>query len=978
MITSKVFNRVRSSLLAVGLAALATTANAQGYTYKSVPGDPMQTRIYTLKNGLTVYLSVNNEKPRIQTYIAVRTGSRNDPAETTGLAHYLEHLMFKGTTHFGTSNLEAERPYLDSIEARYEYYRTLTDPEQRKACYHAIDSLSQLAAQYNIPNEYDEMMANLGAEGTNAYTSNDVTCYVENIPSNEVDNWLKVESDRFQNMVIRGFHTELEAVYEEYNMGLSQDGNKLFTALMAKLFPTHPYGTQTTIGRGEHLKNPSITNIKNYFQRYYVPNNVAICMAGDFNPDEVIAKIDHYFGQWKRSDNLSYPEYAPMAPITHPEDTTVIGQEQAMVYLGWRFPEGRSLSSDTLEVIGELLNNGRAGLIDLDINQQMKALGAFAGLNTLNEYSMFIAGGVPKEGQSLPELRQLLLDEIGKLKRGEFSEDLLPSVINNMKRDYYKKLESNQFRANAFVDAFINRQDWSQEVGRLDRLSKMTKNEIIAFANKYLNDNYVCIYKEQGNDTTIKKVEKPAITPIPTNNDKQSTFLLDIVNSKPEPIQPVFVDFEKDLTKSTTKKQMPVLYKQNTENGLFTLQLHYPGLGTETNPMYDFAFEYLDYVGTKKKTNQQIKQELYKLACDYNISQSDDELVITLQGLNENLLPALNIVKDLIDNAQPDEEAWQNYVALVLKSRANNKTNQEINFQALFNYGIYGKYNNNRNTVSEETLKSLTGKEVLEYAKVIYTQMPTLFYYGPTTLCQLGSQIDKMKFYNSKVQFKMPRRIRPYVAEQTPQNEVIIAPYEAKNIYMVQFHNENQKWTPERAPIIALFNEYFGGSMNAIVFQELREARGLAYSASAHYASPSRSDDPEFYYTYIITQNDKMTDCIREFNNLLDSLPQREAAVEVARQSLMKSIASGRITKFNILTNYWYNQKRGLNYDLRKTIYDTLPKLTLKDLVEFEHEYMANKPYKYLILGDEKELDMKTLEKIGPIHRVSTEDIFGY
>ena len=107
-------------------------------------------------------------------------------------------------------------------------------------------------------------------------------------------------------------------------------------------------------------------------------------------------------------------------------------------------------------------------------------------------------------------------------------------------------------------------------------------------------------------------------------------------------------------------------------------------------------------------------------------------------------------------------------------------------------------------------------------------------------------------------------------------------------------------------------------------------------------------------------------------------MPQREAAVEVARQSLMKSIASARTTKFGVLTSYWYNQKRGLNYDIRKTIYETLPKLTLKDLVDFEHEYMADKTYKYIILGNEKELDMNLLEKIGPIHRLSTEEIFGY
>lgn len=250
------------TIMLSALSLLATATWAQSYHYETVKGDPMQTRIYTLPNGLKVYTSVNKEKPRLQTYIAVRTGSRNDPKETTGLAHYLEHLMFKGTTHFGTSNLAAEQPLLDSIENRFEQYRHITDPVARKRWYEKIDSLSQLAAKYNIPNEYDKMMASIGSEGSNAYTSNDVTCYQEDIPNNEIDTWAKIQADRFQNMVIRGFHTELEAVYEEYNIGLSSDGNKEWTALGKKLYPTHPYGTQTTIGTQEHLKNPSIINIK--------------------------------------------------------------------------------------------------------------------------------------------------------------------------------------------------------------------------------------------------------------------------------------------------------------------------------------------------------------------------------------------------------------------------------------------------------------------------------------------------------------------------------------------------------------------------------------------------------------------------------------------------------------------------------------------------------------------------------------------
>ena len=327
------------------LLLLATLPGlAQHYQYESVPNDPMQTRIYTLKNGLKVYLSVNKEKPRIQTYIAVRTGSRNDPKETTGLAHYLEHLMFKGTTHFGSSNIEAERPYLDSIEARFEQYRRITDPKARKRWYHQIDSISQLAARYNIPNEYDKMMTAIGSEGTNAYTSNDVTCYVENIPSNEIDTWAKVQGDRFQNMVIRGFHTELEAVYEEYNIGLSSDWRKMYAALFAKLFPTHPYGTQTTIGVGEHLKNPSIVNIKNYFHKYYVPNNVAICLSGDLDPDKTIATIEKYFGSWKPSTHIDVPQFPAQPAITAPIDTTVIGKEAPM--FSWDGVQSSQLSTN--------------------------------------------------------------------------------------------------------------------------------------------------------------------------------------------------------------------------------------------------------------------------------------------------------------------------------------------------------------------------------------------------------------------------------------------------------------------------------------------------------------------------------------------------------------------------------------------------------------------------------------------------------
>ena len=966
--------KLRTFITTCMFTAAALTAQANDYKYQTVEGDLMKTRIYTLDNGLKVYLSVNKDAPRIHTYIAVRTGSRNDPAETTGLAHYLEHLMFKGTKTFGTTDYAKEQPLLDAIEARYETYRKLTDPQARQQAYHEIDSLSQIAAQYFIPNEYDKMMASIGAEGTNAYTSNDVTCYTEDIPANEVENWLKVESDRFQNMVIRGFHTELEAVYEEYNIGIAKDNRKMFESLFKLLYPTHPYGTQTTIGTQNHLKNPSITNIKNYFNRYYVPNNTAICMAGDMNPDEVIALIDKYFGKWKPNANLSRPEYPALKPITAIKDTTVIGQEAERLMMAWRFNAAANAQSDTLDVISQMLANGKAGLFEVNLEQKMLTGGIGAFNYGLADYSGFVISGQPKDNQSLEKLRTLILGEIGKLKSGNFSDDLLPSVINNMKLAYYKDLKSNEYRADAFVNAFINGEKWEDVTDKLNRIEKMTKQQIVEFAGKHFNDNFVCVYKKMGNDTTLKKIDKPQITAIPANRDLSSKFLQEITNAETEPIQPQFIDFKTDLTVSKIKN-LPLLYKHNDEDDLFTLAFCYD-FGTEDVKGIDLVADYLYYIGTDKKTSAEIKQEFYKLACNYSLSASQNTLWVYLNGLNENLPKALALFEDFLKNAKGDAESYEKYVNLLKKNREDYKTNQNYNFAYLRQYGQYGPYNSLRNTLSEKELREGGAQMLPNMIKDLNSIEHSVMYYGPYTEKQLASLITKAH--------KTPKKLAPvptgkeYTMQTTPGNEIYIAPYDAKNIYMVQFHNENRQWNVDEAPVKAVFNEYFGSSMNAIVFQELREARGLAYSAAAYYNEPWRKTQPESFFTYIISQNDKMGDCISVFNNIVDTIPQSQAAFEIARQSIVKKLQSQRTLRENVLYAYRSAMQRGIDYDIDEKIYNALPSLTLDDIIKFEKQNMAHKPYRYIILGDEKQLDMKLLEKIGPVKRLTTEEIFGY
>ena len=957
------------------LFCLFTFLPSTAREYESVDGDLTKTRIYTLDNGLKVYLSVNKEKPRIQTFVAVRTGSKNDPAETTGLAHYLEHLMFKGTKAFGTNNPETEAPLLDEIEQRYEAYRKLTDPAERRQAYHEIDSVSQLAAQYFIPNEYDKLMAAIGAEGTNAFTSNDVTCYVEDIPSNEIDNWAKIQADRFQHMVIRGFHTELEAVYEEYNIYLSDDGDKIWNALGRKLTPTHPYGMQTTIGTQEHLKNPSITNIKNYFNHWYVPDNVAICMAGDLDFDKTIATIEKYFGQWQRGGDVRQPVFPEQKPLKASVDTTVVGQQAEQVWMGWLAQRASNLQCDTLSVVENILSNGKAGLFDLHLNQDMKLQGAQAGLQSGQDYGMFLLIGMPKPGQSLEEVRSLMLGEVENLKKGNFSDDLLPSVVNNMKLAYQQALDNNRWRTGEQMNAFVNGEPWQQHVGKMDRIAKMTKQQVVDFANRFFADGYATVFKRQGIDTLQKKIDKPQITPIPTNRDQVSRFVKDVQDSQVEPIQPVFVDFKRDLTVSQTKKKLPLLYKQNTDNDLFRLVFRYD-FGHEDDNRYDVAASYLDYVGTDKLSATDIKQQFYKLACSYSINVNADNLNISLSGLSENMPAALQLLENVLHNAKADRESYEQFVDLELKTRQDRKAEQRDCFDYLYYYAVYGPHNLRRDDMTEQQLRQADPQQLLSLLKSLDGMEHTVLYYGPLSERDLSASVSKLH--------KTPKKLNavpqgtPFTEQQTAQNEIWMAPYDAKNIYLRMFHNEGRPFNVDEAAVQTVFNEYYGGGMNGIVFQELREARGLAYNAYAVYRTPDKQGKPEYYLTHIISQNDKMMDCIRQFHSILDEMPQSEAAFKVAKDAVAKKLASQRTTKFGVINAYLAAKRLGLDYDLDQKVYEQLPGVTLQSITDFERRQMARKPYRYILLGDEKELDMQSLEQIAPVKRLTLEEVFGY
>lgn len=971
---NKLFKQSCLSLFPL-LAAGACTSSGK-YDYETVPNDPLKARIYTLDNGLKVYLTVNKETPRIQTYIAVRVGGKNDPAETTGLAHYFEHLMFKGTRQFGTQNYEAEEPLLDEIERQFEIYRKTKDEAERKAIYRVIDSLSYEASKYAIPNEYDKLMTAIGSTGTNAYTWYDQTVYQEDIPSNQVENWAKIQADRFGNNVIRGFHTELETVYEEKNMSLTRDMSKVQEAIFSSLFPKHPYGTQTVLGTQDDLKNPSITNIKNYYKQWYVPNNMAICMSGDLDPEATIAIIDKYFGEMKPNPELPVLNLPKEESINEPVVREVMGPDAEMVSLAWRFPGVSDKEYETMQVISRVLYNGKAGLIDLDLNQQQKVLTGYGYLMGLSDYSALILGGRPKQGQTLEEVRDLMLKEIEKLRMGDFDEKMLEANINNLKLYELQRMENNDGRADMFVRSFINGTSWSDEVTALDRMAKLTKTDIVDFAGKYLKDtNYAVVYKKQGKDPNEKKMSKPEITPIVANRDTASAFLKEIQESKAKPIEPVFLDFEKDMSRLKAKSDIQVLYKQNTVNDLFRL-IYVFDMGNNHDKALGTAFDYLEYLGTSELTAEQVKSEFYRLACNFSVMPGNERTYVMLSGLNENMPAAMKLFEALLADAQVNKEAYTNLAADILKARTDAKLNQRQNFTRLMNYAQYGPQSPSTHMLSKEELEKMDPQELVDRIHRQNSYKHRILYYGPSSKKDLLSTIDQYHRVPETLLDIPQGNEFPYLA--TPETKILIAPYEAKQIYMAQVSNMGKKFEPEFEPSRELYNEYFGGGMNSIVFQEMRETRSLAYSAWAWLNQPRYLKYPYTIYTQIATQNDKMMDAIRTFNEIMNQMPESETAFKLAKDGLINRLRTDRIIKMDIIWSYIHAQDLGMDKDSRIKLYNDVQKMTLKDVVEFQKQWVKGRNYVYCILGDKKELDMEKLKEVGPVEELTQEQIFGY
>lgn len=946
------------------------------YPYKYVTNDPLGARYYTLANGLTVITSVNKREPRLQTIIATKAGSKTDPANHTGLAHYLEHMLFKGTDKYGSANWAKEKPLLDQIDQLYEKYNGSTDAAARKKIYHEIDSVSGLAAKYAIANEYDKMMSAIGAKGTNAFTWFEETAYINDIPANRLEQWLKVEQERFRNPVFRIFHTELEAVYEEKNISLDSDDEKVIDGVLAALFKKHNYGQQTTIGTIEHLKNPSLKEIRKYYETYYVPNNMCVILCGDFNPDEAIKKVDAAFSYMKAKPVPEYT-YVPEDEIKKPVELSVYGKEAEYVTFAYRFPGASDAGTDLLETLADLLSNGKAGLLDGLVTRR-EVLSAGADVFILKDYSVLYFSGNPKEGQTLEQVKDLILAQVEKLKKGEFDENLMKAIVNNRKLDEIRNAEKNGGRAFSLLDAFVVDRDRVDVLKGVEAAGKFSKKQITDYAQKHLSAAPVIMYKRLGEDPDTAKVEKPAITPVEMNGDKESPFVKEVIAFKPADIKVPFPDFKKEISRGKVGHN-ELLCVKNTQNELFRFYLVAP-VGFKYNAALRVLGYYFGYAGTRHLNAEAYDKELYKLASSVTFSVYEEETYIGVSGLNENFAASYRLLMEKLNDLQTNETILSSVKELIIKERADQKMNPDAILSNLFSYGLYAGKNPSNDVLNNEQLQMMRADELKKLMQVLMNSAYRILYYGPTPYAEVESLIAGSRpVALAPTPEPAPVKMEDYELRTAGREQVFLVNYPKVQIDILWLNNGTE-FKPELLPVQALYNEYFGGGMSSVVFQEIRESKALAYSTFSTYSTPAYKRFPFRFYAYIGCQADKMGDAIKAMTTLLKTMPKSDGKLMAAKAALRNTMNTSVITGSDILFEYLRSEKLGLEVPVNQYVSERLDALTMADVVNFQTKYISATPHTLILFGDFDKLDINFIKgnEETPKTPVELEEIFGY
>ncbi len=993
------------SLLVVALLGV-TALFAQAKSY----GHGLQE--YKLSNGLTVYLWEDHTVPDVHGRVVVRAGSVDEPAEYTGLAHYLEHMMFKGTQTIGALDWAKEKPIYDSIIDAYSRLNawgkahakdkpSKKENPERLAIIKEINELSLRAAKYGATNDFSNLTESYGGNNLNAFTSYDLTAYHNDFPATAMEKWMALNSERLINPVFRSFQAELENVFEEYNMYNDDYGTHQREFLYGKLYDGTPYD-RDVIGYADHLKNPSLQALIDFYNTWYVPNNMVLLLVGDFDAEQAKPLIQKYFGKLVPKELPERPTY-PAHDFSKDKKTYKLNVGYTPQYI-WAYQGIKEGDKDgtALEFACNLLNNSHeTGLLD-KLNLDGTVGGAYISLDSRRIDGRILVIGVPYydmiQGKfdDIKTTEKAIYKEIEKIKNPNTIPDwLFNSVKAEMLQSHRTMMdESQDAKINICTYAFTYNIPLSDYVNQDAEIRALTKEQVAAVAAKYLNGPRATIDFEAG-EPKKNKLAKPAIKPLDPPKGVTTAYAKEFKKIPTTNVNIVYNNFA-DVTDKNLFPNVNLHYSVNDKNDIFSLTLRY-GVGAHVLPKLAYAVQLMNTAGCmqlngKKANSQDVHRAYSELGATYSFDVDDSYFYISVYGDEKNLDKIVKMLVPQIMMPDLDEKQIKSMISNAYWSRYSEKKSTNALSSALLEYILYGEQSRfiDRIPMSELYHYSVLpdGSGYDETFLVNKDNLTTtiqeatgykldIYYCGKKDINEVAEAMKAVP-----MQETMRNTQSPYLRNRQIYNktEIMFLPDSKMQQAKVYFYVNGTNYNKEQEVLADAFNQYFSGGFSGLVMNEIREKRSMAYTAYAGYSTPSVPNKDAYLIGYVGTQSDKVADAVDVMMDLITNMPAPEdeaTRMEDIRTFLYQATLVAKPSMRGKSQTFEYWRRMGYNDDPAKVNLPKIENLTYQQIQKYYEDNIKGRPVTIIIIGDPKMINQKQLEeKYGDLVKVSNGKLF--
>ena len=935
----------------------------------------LKVKEYRLENGLTVWLNEDHSQPKVFGAVVVKAGAKDCP--DTGIAHYFEHMMFKGTDRIGTLDYESEKVLLDSIAMKYDELAMTEDTAARARLQKEINELSIRSSEYVIPNEFNRLINRFGGSGLNAATSYDATIYFNTFSPQYMVQWAEINSERLINPVFRLFQSELETVYEEKNMYGDFIGGQVMDTLMARYFGPHPYA-YPIIGSTKNLKNPRLTEMHKFFEDYYVASNMALILSGDFDAQQVMPILEKAFSRI-RSGNAPKQEKVMLPPFNGRETMKVkfpIPFIKAMG-LGFRGVSANHEDQVALNIAVNLLNNANGtGYLD-KLMVEHKLMGALAINESMNEAGILAVAIMPKLLiQSYSSAEKMVWDEINRVKNGDFSDEMFNSLKLEQKRQYASSLENIDSRATIMMNLFSQGKSWNDYLNEVARIESITKEDVVRVAQKYFSNNYLCVTKSTGKYPK-DNLPKPAFSPVvPRNADASSSYAKQLEKIPEQQVAPRIIDFEKDVKTSKLTPLVTLYTTPNPLNDIFTLNISY-GIGALEQPELMQLTNYLQLLGTESLSFEQFRSRLQSIGSTLAFDVTPDAFVMKVTGFDNHIDETMELVGDFIRHAKADDKKLRQIVDdAKVSEKAFFKSGDNV-ASALLEQVKYGDQSRYLRKLSLSQIKKLKGKDMLAIYDKVRSVQCDLHYCGTLPVEKvIGTIRQHLPLERTTIASNSPyyRELKQY---DRPTVFFIDMPDMAQSIVYGYVKGDPVDDKASRHAS-RLFSVYFGGDMSSLMFQEIRKFRSFAYRTSGRYQLPNHAHKGTAgsFTAMLSTQSDKTLDALGVLDSLIREMPLKPERVEAVKQTLVNRINNDYPPFRNLSEKVASARMEGFDRDPAEEFLRDIATMDMQDISRFYREQISGRPVVYVIAGNRKHIDMKKLAEYGTIIKVKKKDIY--